>query len=207
MFDPNNDFWQWFSRFCDVFGLSLCWILCCIPILTIGPATTALYDAVYHGIRRRESGVYARFFRTFRQNLKVGIPVTVIGLVTAWVLAMAWYVTYQTALGGVTFAGYLLAVYFVLYSVPLGVWLMAQVLSSRFTFGLRGLLKTSFQLFFSQLPKAITATLAAFLLIRLTMWMGVTVMFTPGLWAFLSTPLYERIFAPYLPEEPEKIEE
>ena len=43
VFDPDNLFWRMISRGVDFVGLGLFWLLQCVPIVTIGPATTALY--------------------------------------------------------------------------------------------------------------------------------------------------------------------
>ena len=42
IFDYNNSFWQWLSRLTDLFGLSLCWLMCSLPLLTVGAATTTV---------------------------------------------------------------------------------------------------------------------------------------------------------------------
>ena len=72
-FDPHNGFWGGIARLVDVVGVSLLWIVCCLPVVTIGPATSALYLTTLRCIRQGESHTYGRFFRSFRQNLKVGI--------------------------------------------------------------------------------------------------------------------------------------
>ena len=83
VFDPQNGFWRWLARVCDVVGLSLCWVLCSLPVITVGAATTALYDSIYHGVRRGETGDYVRFFRTFRESFKPAALLTVPALLVA----------------------------------------------------------------------------------------------------------------------------
>ena len=56
MFDPQNSFWRFFGLVPDVLILSLMWVLFSLPVVTIGASTTALYDAVAHGIRFKEGG-------------------------------------------------------------------------------------------------------------------------------------------------------
>ena len=58
LFRPYGPVWNFLNHVTDVLGLSLLWCLCCLPVVTIGPATTALYDAVVRGIRYGEEGVY-----------------------------------------------------------------------------------------------------------------------------------------------------
>ena len=43
VFDPDNLFWRIMARGVDFVGLSIFWIALCLPVVTIGPATAALY--------------------------------------------------------------------------------------------------------------------------------------------------------------------
>ena len=45
LFDPTALFWRWMSTLADVLLLSLLWFFTSLPLLTLGAATTALYDA------------------------------------------------------------------------------------------------------------------------------------------------------------------
>ena len=78
----------------DLFVLNLLWAVCCIPVVTIGASTAALYDAVFYSIRGGNRGTYARFIEIFRREWKSGILPTVIWGGT---LVLAWYLT--TVLG------------------------------------------------------------------------------------------------------------
>lgn len=67
----------------DLVVLNLCYLLCCLPIVTIGAATAAMYQAVY-AMHREEGSVLRDFFRAFRGSLKTGIPAWLL-----WLLALA----------------------------------------------------------------------------------------------------------------------
>lgn len=51
---PNNWFWRNVARVGDLIGLSVCWMICSLPLFTAGAATVALYDATVHCVRREE---------------------------------------------------------------------------------------------------------------------------------------------------------
>ena len=55
-FRPDNSLWRTVSAVADMMGLSLLWLLCSLPVVTIGPATAALYAAVRGPVRRMENG-------------------------------------------------------------------------------------------------------------------------------------------------------
>ena len=54
IFNPENFFWKCFDKMADVVGLSLLWFMCSLPVVTIGPAWAALYDAAAGCVRGGE---------------------------------------------------------------------------------------------------------------------------------------------------------
>ena len=64
-FNPEKGIWVWLSTLVDVLGLSIFWACLCLPVVTIGPATAALYYTVVKCVRGRESGTFGYFFRSF----------------------------------------------------------------------------------------------------------------------------------------------
>ncbi|MFQ9394770.1 MAG: DUF624 domain-containing protein [Lachnospiraceae bacterium] len=45
MFWENNRFMDWLTKFSHMIVLSALWVICSLPVITIGPATIALYYA------------------------------------------------------------------------------------------------------------------------------------------------------------------
>ena len=60
-FNPEKGIWAWLSTMVDIVGLSVLWIFLCLPVVTIGPATAALYYTVVKYVRKREGGVSIQF--------------------------------------------------------------------------------------------------------------------------------------------------
>ena len=44
IFNIDNKFFRALNKLVDMVILSFCWIISCIPVFTIGAASTALYD-------------------------------------------------------------------------------------------------------------------------------------------------------------------
>ena len=71
--NPNND--TYYKRlhllysFVCIVGGSLLWLVLCIPVITAGPATAALYRAPCPTLRRAEENFLKTFLGTFRQRL------------------------------------------------------------------------------------------------------------------------------------------
>lgn len=81
LFNPENEFMCFMNKIIDLVVLSLVWLVCCIPIITIGPACAALYYAVVKAVRRQRSYPVREFWRAFKSNFKKGILFAVIWLI------------------------------------------------------------------------------------------------------------------------------
>ena len=142
IFRPEGLVWSMLNTITDVLVLSLLWCTCSLPLLTLGAASTALYDAVAHGIRNAEGGVYRRFFRTFRRELKTSLGTTLLwgGILALYVYVLALL---DSLAPGDTKLTLLAGAYRVLMLLPLSAATWSAVLLSRFTFGFRELVITS----------------------------------------------------------------
>lgn len=76
------------SRIASLIWLNLLWLLCCLPIVTIGPATVALNYVIFQYHTGRSDLVLQPFFKSFRRDFKqgllLGLPVTVLFAVLAF---------------------------------------------------------------------------------------------------------------------------
>ena len=72
-FNAENWLWKPLGVLGDYVMLSLLWTVFSLPLITLGPASAALYDAAVHGLRRKEDTVITRFLSTFRRELRQGV--------------------------------------------------------------------------------------------------------------------------------------
>lgn len=210
-FNPEKGIWVWLSTLVDVCGLSLLWLLLCLPAVTAGPATAALYYTVVKCVRGKENGAFGYYLRSFRDNFKTGLKADLIVLPAAALLLILHHIVrwYGTRIGGVLYVLYV-AQYFALM-VPAGMLCWLFPLLGRFDYGVRGLFHTAFQLAIAHLPSTVvivllTAQSAVFCIER---WWPV--LFMPSVAMLLVSLFTERIFQKYVPElaqeEPESQEE
>jgi len=193
LFNPDAFLWRWCSRILDIMVLSIFWFFCSLPVVTIGAASTALYDAAVHGIRRDETGTYSRFFRTFRRELKTTIPATI--LWGAAIAVLVWAGQYVgTAEQDPWFILAAAAVIVLLLFFALGTAAWMFPLLSRFAFTFRGLNRTACQFAFAHLP----STFLLVVLLAVSVWACVRflfpVFFIPCTEALLASFLIERAF-------------
>ena len=66
-FTPDSKFMILCGKLVELTCINILWLVCCLPVFTIGPATTALYTSLY-AYRAGESCGAKVFFRAFRQN-------------------------------------------------------------------------------------------------------------------------------------------
>ena len=189
IFNPENDFWHLIEKLVDLFLLSVFWLVCSLPVFTLGPATAALYRTVARCIRGSERKSWSLFFRTFRENFKVG------ALTTLVVVAV-----YQTA--SLNRAGYILFMaYYVFLLLPLGLLCYLFPVLSQFEFGVGGLLSNCAKLAIAHLPSTIALALLLYAALTVCLNFFLAIAVTPALLALLHSLLLERIFAPYIRQQ------
>ncbi len=74
----ENPFFRFMGRVADLMILNVIFLVCCIPVVTIGPAITALYYTTLKMVRNEESYIVKGFFHSFKQNLRQGIIINLI---------------------------------------------------------------------------------------------------------------------------------
>ena len=200
LIDPDNGLMILISRITDCIFLSLFWLLCSFPVVTMGAAFGALYDATFRCFRRKEKNPWQRYLQVFRRNWKSAAVPTVLfllvvvllckGLITVWNAAVActlsWAVFSAAAFGGV---------------LVLGILSILFPVHARFENSLGGLLKNTVLLALSRLPNTIGLgilnAVTVFLCVRYVM----PLFFLPAITALLSSFLIEPMFKPYLTDE------
>ncbi len=196
IFDQNSPFWKAMGRIFDVFVLNILWLLCCIPLFTIGPATTALFYSMF-GIIRGDGGYVSRdFFKSFKQNFKqglqLGIPLTLLGLF----LSADMYLSYHAGRGIYSFFLFFFLVIFLLW---IAVTLYVFPILSKFERTNKEILIWAFTSCIRHLPK----TLYMMFVLLAALWLchlapGL-ILIAFGLVAEIHANVLLGIFAPYLP--------
>lgn len=75
--------------------LNILWFICCIPIVTIGASTTALFYVTLKIAKNEEGNLSKAFFHSFKENLKQGTVIWLILLCLGIALGIDGYVLYH----------------------------------------------------------------------------------------------------------------
>lgn len=87
-FNYNSPLIVFMVRLANMMIVSFYWVLCCIPVVTVLPASAALYHCVTRVVMGSGAGVTRDFFRSFRAALKPGIALTVLVEIVG---ALVWF--------------------------------------------------------------------------------------------------------------------
>jgi len=68
LFNPDSPLMRFLSRVADMMLLNILWLLCCIPIVTAGAATTAMYHVTLKLAAGEEEGILKTFWRGLKTN-------------------------------------------------------------------------------------------------------------------------------------------
>lgn len=206
LFNPEGFVWKPFGYIADILMLSLMWVVFSIPIVTIGASTTALYDAVAHGFRRKESVIYGRFWRTFKAEFLSSLPQTLLwgGLTLGGFFLLRGF-TGSVSPSDSAFVAAVAGAVLLLFVSGMSCWVFPVL--SRFTFHFSGLFLTAVKLAFSHpfttLFLALTLWGCALLCLRFLL----PVFCLPALLMLLWSLPLEHIFAKYSSREDDMEEE
>ena len=192
LFNPESWLWQPFGKIADYLILSALWLLCSIPIVTMGAASAAVYDCCARCVLGGEQNLFSRFFRTFRRELvQGGLSL----LLWAAILGGGVYLVRQfTGLAANTPTNLALS-----YAMALLVGIFAWVLPllSRFTFSFADLQLTALRLSMAHLPRTVALAAVTVALGWLCLRFLLPLMIVPGILGALSAQILEPVFQMY----------
>ena len=86
-FNWDNIVFQMLGKLVDCVWVSILWVICCIPVFTIGASTTAAMSVALKLADDEEGYITKSYFEAYKANFKQGVPMGLIFLV-------AWYAVY-----------------------------------------------------------------------------------------------------------------
>ena len=78
IFHPDSPVVRFLTKVAELVALNLLWVVCCLPVITAGPSTTALYCVARAMVRREHPSVARDFFKAFAANFKQSLLVWLI---------------------------------------------------------------------------------------------------------------------------------
>ena len=75
LLNEDNMIHIFLNKLGDIIVANLLFLVCCIPIITIGPALTALYHCMLRTVKGNNNGTTKTFFRAFKENFRQSLIV------------------------------------------------------------------------------------------------------------------------------------
>lgn len=95
LFSVDNPVMQFINKLvCSVY-LNLLWFACCLPVVTVGASTTALFYVTLKVAKNEEGNLTKAFFHSFSENFKQATKVWIILFGLGILLALDGYVFYH----------------------------------------------------------------------------------------------------------------
>lgn len=201
-FSLDGKFFSVMSKVADLIILNIIFCLCCIPVITIGPALTALHYVTLKMVKNEESYIIKSFFKSFKDNFRQATAIWVILLAALGIIVgdiyimLSWQTKYKV-------------IFIVIFIFLLVIWSFTTIyifpLLATFDNTIKQTFKNSLLMSIRHLPKtvimfiltALSLLLVGFVVALLPFW------FLAGfsLLAFINSIILRKIFQIYMPPE------
>ena len=186
----------------DIVVAHFLWIVCSLPLFTIGAANTALYYAFMKRFRTDEGYVWKNFLKAFRENFRQSIVLWLIVLAAGGLLLLDLRIAHIT--GGVL--GRVMLVSCSALLIPyLLVSLYIFPVQAKFENKIADNLKNALLMSLQSFPYSLLLLFMAGTFVVLTLFfppfMGLMICCEVGLYGYLTSAVFVQIFRRYLPGE------
>lgn len=209
IFNMDNKFFTFMSRVADLIMLNIVFLICCIPIVTIGASVTAMHYVTLKMVRNEESYIIKGFFKSFKENFKQSTIIWLIMLVAGILLALDFRIMQQTGKTGimqiVTYALYMVLLVYTMtltYIFPL---------LSKFENSIKNTFKNALFMSIRHLPWTLLLLIVSFAPMIATLSIGIVFVYGILVWimvgfaltAFINSYIFRKVFDNYIPQEEE----
>lgn len=194
-FNTDKGIFRFCGKLADILMLSLLWLVCCIPVVTIGSASAALYNSASKCVCGGQNRPYVKFRDCFKENFKAGIPVSILVSTICLVLSFEIVTLWNGAVAGNRMSFMLLIAIAICAFVPLSfmVWLCAIFSRYEFTFG--QLVVTAFKFVFAHLLSSIAMGVLMVAAVILCYGFVFPITFMPCLLVVINSLFIEKAFS------------
>ena len=202
IFGFDGSFIQVFDIIFDILVLSFLWILCSIPIITIGASSTALYYAMVKCVKNHDGYVSKQFFYSFKNNF---VPATILWVIDCCCFLYSSF-EYWNFNGKnkriLWFIFYLFICSSTLYVILTACYMFPAL--SRFDMGLGWFIKLSLYMVVKYFGTTVALLLILACTVILVFKIPMLMFFLPGPVAFVMSDFLERVLKKHEPTKEEK---
>ena len=208
IFNFEGPVFSFLSRLADLFWLNLLFLVCSLPIITIGAASTALYYVTLKMAKDEEGYITRSFFKSFKENFAQATAIWAMALVLSIILILDLRIVNGGNLASVLDSSIVSNVIIISAGVILIVAVMTLTyvfpLLAQFDNSVKNTIKNSFLISIRHLPYT-------FLMIVIAAIPVVLIWFSPAMFllvmivfsgvAYIKSKFLNKIFALYMPKK------
>lgn len=97
-FSMDNVFFRFVGKLTDLVWLNILTLICCLPIITMGAAISAMYNILIKMVLHEEGTITRPFFKEFKDNLKKATMVWIPCLVVLIIMCSNMYLIHKGVL-------------------------------------------------------------------------------------------------------------
>ncbi|MDE7017863.1 MAG: DUF624 domain-containing protein [Lachnospiraceae bacterium] len=201
IFDLESPFMRFLNLVADLMILNFLMVICCLPVITIGAASTGMYYVLLKMVRGEEGYLIRGFFKSFKQNFKQATILWMIMLLIIFIYIGDFLIF---SYSGLKFPKVLVIIILAVALVLLIVSIYVFPVLSRFDNTVKNTVKNAFCMSVLNLPKTalllILAVLPAVVLYFSSYAAIFVFLFGISVPAYFSAHLYSGIFKKFEPE-------
>jgi uncharacterized membrane protein YesL len=195
----NSKIFDGITKVTDVMLIGFYFIVCSLPIFTIGASSTALYYAIHKSVFRGR-GYTTEFFRSFKDNFKQSTLSWLIFMVLFGVLSADIYVTRNFIQANSPMAA--ASVFFLVLLIFTSVWAIYHfAYIARFANSFKESFKISAIIMIANIGWSVAIIAVVILLLLLMYRFMILIVFAPGIFACALHPILEKVFRKYMSAE------
>lgn len=200
LFDQDRAFWRFINKATDLVILNVLFVLCCLPIITIGPAYTALYYTIMKTVRKGRGYLFKNFLHSFKQNFVQGSMIWMIILIIGSLLGMTVISLWDgAASGGMAQFGLWTAIIIAFFLVLLFIYVFPVL--SRFEFKLGTMFAFSYLIAVRYIAYSILLVIIlSATVLGCVLCVPLFILILPAAYVYIASTIIEKIFAVYMPK-------
>ncbi len=209
VFDMDGPVFSTLNRLADLVWLNILYIICCIPIVTIGASTTAMYYVTMKIVKNEEGYITRSFFKSFKMNFKQATLLWLLALAVGGILALDYSIMTDRFGDIVALSATIKKVVLGILIIIGGIYLFTMVylfpLLAKFDNNIKNTVKNSLLISIRHFPFTLLLIVIPVIPFVLMLFVNQLILLifliVFSLIAFISSYIYVRIFAYYIPEE------
>ncbi|MCR5001134.1 MAG: DUF624 domain-containing protein [Lachnospiraceae bacterium] len=214
IFSLDSPFVQFMNKVADIMWLNILFVICCIPVITIGASITAMYYVTLKMVRNEEAYITKSFFKSFRLNFKQATAIWLILLAAGGLLAIDYAI--MSGRMGVEIGNGTVATVMQVLLITVSVFYIFTAtfvfpVLSKFYNSIKNTVKNAFIMSIRHFPVTLACIavmiVVALLIIYVPIMLMLSIFLLFSLAAYANSFMFVRVFDSYIPAEEGKDEE